>query len=501
MIYTQLYDWQKSLVDNLSEKKSYGLFLDMGLGKTPISLALCEKNDVDNILIITLENKAIESEKIKGSWFYWVSQMNKPYGLKNKQCNAFGENNCYLVNYEWLYDRKTKSAKGGTPLRENLISFIKNSKGKKVAIIVDESHSIKNQSSIRTKCISKIYSTLKQHSDVYLYLLTGTPFTGGYIDLYSQLKLLGRQGNKEEFKNEYCIMGNIRGLLGWQQPIVGYRNVDKLFDEIHKYAITINSKSVITLPDQLFVEHRYNETTKMKLFTREHINKNLIEEELKLRNLSDTITHNMFYRNMDYPNNRWIADTSGSFWLRARELSVGFQGNAEEYELYDMTRFDMLREMLKNEPSNYILFYSFTPEFFTIFDICYDLGYKIDVFNGEIKSTDFYDEYARKSNDERFNDNDKRIMLCNWQSGSTGLNFQAYNKCIIFDLPVYRDWEQGLKRIHRIGQNNTCVYHLFIQNTWLDKSMYQSIQEKRNYTNDTFKSDLSRVNQLLEKGE
>lgn len=501
MIYTQLYDWQKSLVDNLANKKSYGLFLDMGLGKTPISLALCEKNEVDNILIITLENKAIESEKVKGSWFYWITQIEKSYTLKNKQSSDFEKNNCYLVNYEWLYDRKTKSIKGGIPLRKNISSFIENSKGKKVAIIIDESHSIKNQSSIRTKCITKIYNSLKQYSETYLYLLTGTPFTGGYIDLYSQLKLLGRQGNKEQFKEDYCIMGNIRGLLGWQQPIVGYKNVDKLFDEIHKFAITINSKSVIDLPQQLFVEHYYKENVKMKLFTREHINKSLIEEEMKSRNLNEKITHNFFYRNIDYPNNRWIADTSGSFWLRARELSIGFQGNAQEFEMYDETRFNLLKDMLKNEPSNYILFYSFTPEFLKIFDICYELDYKIDVFNGEIKSTYFYDDFAKKNTDERFNDKDKRIMLCNWQSGSTGLNFQAYNKCIIFDLPVYRDWEQGLKRIHRIGQSNACIYHLFLQDCWLDKSMYQSIQEKKNYTNDTFKSDLTRVNSLLNKEE
>lgn len=31
MIYEKLFDWQKKLVDNYKHKKSFGLFLDMGL--------------------------------------------------------------------------------------------------------------------------------------------------------------------------------------------------------------------------------------------------------------------------------------------------------------------------------------------------------------------------------------------------------------------------------------------------------------------------------------
>lgn len=31
MIYDMLFDWQKKIVDNNYTRKSYGLFLDMGL--------------------------------------------------------------------------------------------------------------------------------------------------------------------------------------------------------------------------------------------------------------------------------------------------------------------------------------------------------------------------------------------------------------------------------------------------------------------------------------
>ena len=81
----------------------------------------------------------------------------------------------------------------------------------------------------QTKAIYKIMQTLSlKHATTKLYLLTGTPFTQGFIDLYSQLKILGWDGNKELFVDAFCIRGQIPGLLGWQQPIIAYKNVDKL---------------------------------------------------------------------------------------------------------------------------------------------------------------------------------------------------------------------------------------------------------------------------------
>ena len=44
-IYDKLYPFQKNIVDKFRSYKKFGLFLDMGLGKTPTSLALAEVNN------------------------------------------------------------------------------------------------------------------------------------------------------------------------------------------------------------------------------------------------------------------------------------------------------------------------------------------------------------------------------------------------------------------------------------------------------------------------
>ena len=501
MIYEILYDWQKKIIDKFKERNSFGLFLDMGLGKTPLSLALAEANNCSKVIVITLNSKATENEDNKGSWFWWAKQSKMNYKICTKSATEFSTTDSifYVVNYEYLFDRGGK----GNRLRDNILSFIKSCNRlttENVAIILDESHKLKNLQSNQTKAVIRLKNLLEDKCNVFTYLLTGTPFTTGYIDLYSQLKLLGYYGTKGDFIDAFCIRGNIPGLLGWQQPIVGYKNIEGLFNLVHRYAITINSEDVVDLPDKIYVDHPVGFSQSFLLYTSEEIKsdiKNLINKELKKRNAEPIAGINPFYRNIAYPNLKWIAETNGQFWLRARQLSIGFQGNSEEAEWFDKRRLDELKKFLQENEDNYILFYNFVPELLEIYDICEELGYNIDVYCGEIKSLHFYEKYSKLSDSEKLV-NKKNIILANFASGSTGMNWQEYNKCIIFSIPLYKDYAQGIKRIHRIGQKDTCIYHIFYQRNWLDYSMRKALNEATDYNQQMFDSDLSRINEIME---
>lgn len=507
MTYELLFDWQKKLVDSIKEQESYGLFLDMGLGKTPISVGLTEVNKVEKALVITINSKATEKKEVNGSWLDWFSKSDMNYRLtskKDKELSFDDSNQVFLVNYEYLFER---DGKDGVNIRDTIVEFIKSCKGKTSAIIIDESHKMKESKSIQTKAINKIYALMKTLSKkCYLYLLSGTPFTKGYIDLWTQLKILGLKITKTEFKDRFCVMGNIGGLYDWQQPIIGYKNIDDLFDLIHKKAITIESKEVIQLPEQVFNYLTYPMTDSFKLYLSERMLGKDIKKELDKRGIECNLKKselgnrelNPFFRNIDYPEFKWSAETPSEFWLRARELSIGFQGNAEEYKFYDLTRFKMLEKFLSENEDNYLLFYSYTPELIEIFNICEKLGYNVDIYSGDIKNINNYERFSKLSKEEKLV-NKKNILISNWASGSTGMNFQEYNKCIVFDLPVYKDWQQGIKRIHRTGQKNTCIYYVFMQNCFLDKNMLDAIRLQQDYTKDTFASDLEKVNKLLEK--
>jgi hypothetical protein len=108
----------------------------------------------------------------------------------------------------------------------------------------------------------------------------------------------------------------------------------------------------------------------------------------------------------------------------------------------------------------------------------------------------FYNKYHNLTSAEKLLSK-KNIILANFASGSTGLNWQDYNKCIIFSLPLYKDYEQGLKRIHRLGQKETVVYHIFYQKNWLAYGMKKALEECKDYSKEMFESDLKRINEIM----
>lgn len=516
MVYDMLYDWQRKIVDQIRDKQAYGLFLDCGLGKTPVSIACAEQHDCTKLIIISINSKAIEKVDKKGSFLWWAYKgMFNGYEILDKKSKpelcSKDRNQILIMNYESLFVRA--KAGGVSPMRPILESFIKSCEGHNTAIIIDESHSLKNYSSQRTKTCLKMQKMLmvytKHHT--WTYLLTGTPFTTGYIDLWTQLKVLGCPMSKTAYLEKFAIRDNRPGLLGFQQPIVGYKNIDDLYRLIHQYAITIKSDTVVRLPEQIFVDHTYEPSLEFEMLTAEKCpGKKVLDycigKGITLQDSYDPLEYNTnhlknnpFYRNIAYPKLDWLAETAGAFWLRSRQLSIGFQGNSDYSIWYNRDRLALLEKFLEDNPDNYVLFYAFTPELVEIFAICDKLGYNIDVLSGDIKSTAFYDRYASQTPEQQFN-NRKNIFLLNWQTGSTGLNLQEYSKCIIFDYPVFRDWQQGLARLHRLGQKaDTVIYHIFTCNNWLDNGMRAAIDQQRDYTDDTFASDLARVNGFLGK--
>lgn len=523
-LYKKLYPYQQNIIENNLHRKSYGLFLDMGLGKTLLSLAFAEAHNCTKIIIITINSKALEDENVNGSFLWWAKQSNIKYNFINKN-NIINDdtlaktksklkllkhvdcktNDILLINYESLFSR-SKNRDCKVQLKENIKSFIQECRLCNTALIIDESHRIKDMSSLQTMAVMKIKQQLELVSNnVYTYLLTGTPFTAGYIDLYSQLKILGCQMNKTAFLDKFCIRGHYPSLAAYQQPIVDYKNIDQLFELVHNFAITIKSDMVVDLPEQLFVHHVLPQTKDIVLFIAEKLKADFINKEFKYRHIDKLVTagelngkvNNPFYRNIAYPDDKWIADTSSTFFMRTRQLSIGFQGNENEARWFNKTRLNEVKRLLEQNEDNYVLFYNFTPEFIELYEICEELNYKIDVFNGNIKSLYYYDEYSKLSEGQKLV-NKKRIILANFVSGSTGNNWQLYNKCIIFSLPTFNTYDQALKRIHRLGQKNSCIYHIFRQDNYIDNKMWEALQKGLDYNSKLFENDLNEFQKTYE---
>ena len=170
MLYDLLFPWQKQIIDKFEDKRKFALYLDMGLGKTPVSLAFAERHHCNKIIIVSIEKKAIETADVDGSFLNWSTKMEKKYNAYTKQYsfNNTGskkwqvtlnenDNDILIINYESLYkrrllenlDRKKKKEKI-CELKDNILDFIKKCKDQRVCVIIDECHKLKDLDSLQS---------------------------------------------------------------------------------------------------------------------------------------------------------------------------------------------------------------------------------------------------------------------------------------------------------------------------------------------------------------
>jgi len=163
---------------------------DMGTGKTLTSIFTVELYNLYPCLIIV-------PNSVKFNWqrqFKEVSPNKTIQVLDSK--SVIEEADIYIINYDILSAKKSGKRKINLRFPE-----LENIKWK--SIICDESHMLKNNTSIRTKAVSKLAKLSE-----YVFLLTGTPVMNRPIELVSQLKLIDKFenlfGSEFEFMYRYC---------------------------------------------------------------------------------------------------------------------------------------------------------------------------------------------------------------------------------------------------------------------------------------------------------
>ena len=304
---------------------------------------------------------------------------------------------------------------------------------KDFTLMLDESSCIKNEKSNRTKFILKL-----KPSNVIL--LSGTPTGGKYEELYSQCKLLGWKINKKAFWDTYIVTRKM-DINGFSIPIVvGYKNVDRLKAKLREYgAVFMKTEEVLNLPEQLDNVIKVESTKEYKKFVKNR----LIEIDGK----------------------ELVGDTSLTKLLYQRQLASQYNSN----------KTTMLRDLLESTNDRVIVFYNFNEELEKIEDMCIRMERPVSVVNGQRKDLKCYEK-----------DQDS-VTLIQYQAGAMGLNLQKANKIIYFSLPLSSElFEQSKKRIHRIGQKNSCFYYYLITERSIEEKIYEVLGQRRDFTNKLF---------------
>lgn len=171
------HEYQKLAITEIKKKNSVGLLLDMGLGKTVITLTaiadLIALEEVTKVLVIAPLQTA------RNTWSSEIEKWDHLEGLRvslvlgsaKQRTDALDtEADIYVINREnipWLCELS----------REWTFDMV----------VIDELSSFKNPSAKRFKALRKVIPLCRK-----VVGLTGTPAPNGYMDLWSEIYLLDR---------------------------------------------------------------------------------------------------------------------------------------------------------------------------------------------------------------------------------------------------------------------------------------------------------------------
>lgn len=428
----QLYDHQKQVLNQTKDKNRVAYYLDMGLGKTfigsekmiglgkRVNLVICQKSKVDdwcehfstNYAFLDISHLAdLTKPKQLAHWLKTVEEIHKQHaGI------AVG-----VINYELAWRRK------------ELLDL------KDFTLMLDESSLIQNSKAKQTKFILKLQAE-------NVILLSGTPCSGKYENLWTQGKLLGWDIKERLFLNQYVnfkkmdVGGVPIKIVDKKNP---YKNEERLKNKFKSYgAVFMKTEEVLDLPKQNFINVSVQATKEYKSFMKnDYVNLGDIE---------------------------LVGNTQLTKLLYARQLCGQ----------YNKEKLEALQNLIESTNDRLIVFYNFNDELESLIRTCETLNKPISQVNGHIR------DLAAYENEEN------SVTLCQYQAASKGLNLQKANKIIYFTPTLsVENWMQSQKRIHRIGQNNSCFYYKLTCKSSIEERIYRALNKGVDYTNDLFEEE------------
>ena len=324
-------------------------------------------------------------------------------------------------------------------------------------LMLDESSLIQNETAKRSKFILK----LKPESVI---LLSGTPTSGKYEALWSQLKLLGWNITKDAFWKSYVDTKWVEDDGYNRQVIVGYKHVEHLKKKLAQFgAVFMKTEEVLTLPERIEQKIYVSQSKEYKKFMK---NNYLVLDTLNLIEFQDDSD---FSGTDVTPRIELIGDNSLTKLLYARQLCS--QWHKEKLEAF--------KDLVESTNDRLIVFYNFTAEYEALKRIAKSLERPVSVIRGGECDKNAYEQH------------DNSITFIQYQAGAMGGNYQKANKIIYFSLPLGKGscdlWEQSKKRIHRIGQTSTCFYYYLLVKGSIEEMNLESLKLGKELTDDLFR--------------
>lgn len=430
-----MHDYQRRAVAHILQHEGAGVILDMGLGKTVITLTaidhlIYKDMSVDKVLVIAPKRVAEDTWSCEAAEWSHLNHLriSTVLGSESKRKKALDRPaDIYVTNREnvkWLVEYYGKA----WPFD---------------CVVIDELSSFKDASSQRFKALRKVRPFVKR-----IIGLTGTPSPNGLIDLWSQIYLLdgGQRLGKTltSYRQTYFIPGRTNGqvVFDYRLRVGAAKIIEKLISDI---CISMSAEEYLKMPDRMDIVRPVSlSATAMAQY-----------KKFEKEQVMQVDTEDISAANAAALTGKLLQYANGAIYDEDKNVHL----------IHD-AKLEALGEIIEEaQGENVLVFYNYK----------HDLERILEKF-AKLKPRVLED--ASDKND--WNTGKIRMLLAHPASCAYGLNLQAGGAIIVWfglnwSLELY---EQANARLYRQGQSKSVkIYHLVATGT-VDENVMRALSNK-----------------------
>lgn len=443
---------KNGFLDKIKDKERFGIFLDMGVGKTSLLLSLIDykifEQDIKKVLIITPKKVSLstwQSEINKWDNFRYLSPfvqlVDGDEEERNSKLSKTSNFSIHIISSaltEWLVERKVRVGKNFKVIQNKLTPAYD-------LIIVDECSQFKSTKTHRFKALNKLAK--KQ-----LFLLSGTPFSNivkegkAYKkadEMFYVLKLLKIYENSiTKFRDEHCFLA----------PYDEF-NYRMKVEEYEKWTAEI---------DKVSIKKKLELAIEKKEITVYCKNDDVLFKKMK----------NDFLVNIENEGASISASNQAIMINKTLQLANGFMyDNSGEMKRINFFKFERLKKLLKEIKGNVIIFYNFKED------------------KELLKTLEGSRVLEKDADKDDWNNGKIPILILSPFSDKYGLNLQDGGYQIIWFGLIWsaESYSQANARLYRTGQlHDVYIYYLMAENSF-DDYVYKKLILKTEVLDDFMK--------------
>ena len=447
------HDYQAYAIDYIETHPIAAVLLDMGLGKTSITLTaifdlLCDSFEVHRVLVIAPLRVARDT---------WTAEVDKWDHLQNLICSvAVGteaerkaalmrQADIYIINREnvqWLIEES------GIPFTFDMI-------------VIDELSSFKNHNTKRFKSLLKVRPKVSR-----IVGLTGTPASNGLMDLWAEFRILdmGQRLGRfiTKYRTDYFMPDKRNGQIIYSYKPLPYAE-DAIYRKISDITISMKSTGHLQMPE---------------LVSSEYVVRLSDSEQEDYENLKRELV-------LTIPDGEITADNAASLSGKLCQLANGaiYDDAGDVHNIHDR-KLDALEDIIEAANGNPVL-------------VAYWFKHDYDRISERLKKCHIpFSKLDTSDSIRRWNNGEIPVALIHPASAGHGLNLQSGGSTLVWfgltwSLELY---QQTVARLWRQGQTSktVVVQHIITKGT-IDERIMKALRSKERTQSaliDAVKADL-----------